>query len=74
MSARSSPRSLSGRETHISRGISMDWRVLPTGAVAAFVIAATWRVVVLLSEVAQQQADAGVLDESDAALEQWDRW
>lgn len=52
----------------------MDWRVLSTGAVAAFVIAATWRVVVLLSEVAQQQADAGVLDESDAASEQWDRW
>lgn len=51
----------------------MDWRVLSTiAAAAALVVAATWGLVAMLSEIAQQQADADAQD--DSSVESRDHW
>ena len=43
----------------------MPWRILSGMAAAAVIVAAaTWGLVVMLAEIAQQQADANVHDDS----------
>ena len=51
--------------TDETKGIHMPWRILSTIAAAAVIVAtATWGLVVMLAEIAQQQADANVHDDS----------
>lgn len=51
----------------------MHWRILSTIAAAAVIVgAATWGLVVMLSEIAQQQADADVHD--DSSVESRECW
>jgi len=51
----------------------MDWRVLSTIAAAAVIVAAaTWGLVAMLSEIAQQQADADA--QGNSSGESRDRW
>jgi hypothetical protein len=51
----------------------MDWRILSTIAAAAVIVAtATWGLVVMLSEIAQQKADADIQD--DSSVDSRDRW
>ena len=54
-------------------GDNVDWRFLSTIAAAALIVAAvTWGLVVMLSEITQQQADADVHD--DSTVESRERW
>ena len=56
-----------------TKGIHMPWRILSTIAAAAVIVAAaTWGLVVMLSEIAQQQADANVQD--DSSVESRECW
>ena len=51
----------------------MPWRILSGMAAAAVIVAAaTWGLVVMLSEIAQQQADANVQD--DSSVESRECW